>query len=235
MDKNSNSYTLIYASVMVILVAGLLSFAAISLKPLQTKNIEIEAKQNILASVNIVASSDDAERIYSEKIINTYVVNSKGDKVEGDAFSINMKKENSKPVEERRMAIFEFDSGEGIKYILPLYGAGLWGPLWGYISVNDDMNTIFGANFDHAGETPGLGAEISTKKFQDQFTGKKIFDTQDDLVSIMVAKSNETAPEEHRVDGISGGTITSKGLQNMIMNNLSVYKAFLQQHKSGKK
>lgn len=231
MDRNSNHYTFIYASVMVILVAALLSYAAISLKPAQQKNIDIETKQNILASVNIEADASTAEKIYSEKIVNTYVVNSKGEKMDGDAFTINMKKEHSKPVEERKLPVFECQTEGSTRYILPLYGAGLWGPIWGYISLNSDMNTVYGANFAHQGETPGLGAEIATKAFQNQFKGKKIFDENGTLSSVVVAKSNETAPAEHKVDAISGGTITSKGLQNMLRNDFEAYQAFFKQKK----
>ncbi len=231
MDRNSNNYTFIYASVMVILVAALLSYAAISLKPAQQKNIDIETKQNILASVNIEADASTAEKIYSEKIVNTYVVNSKGEKMDGDAFTINMKKEHSKPVEERKLPVFECQTEGSTRYILPLYGAGLWGPIWGYISLNSDMNTVYGANFAHQGETPGLGAEIATKAFQNQFKGKKIFDENGTLSSVVVAKSNETAPAEHKVDAISGGTITSKGLQNMLRNDFEAYQAFFKQKK----
>ena len=229
MDRNSNVYTFIYASVMVVLVAAILSFAAFNLKPYQAKNVEIEKKQNILASVNIAATAADAEQIYSEKIVNSYIVNSKGEKVDGDAFTVDLKKERAKQVEDRQLPVFECDIDGGIKYILPLYGAGLWGPIWGYISVESDMNTIFGATFDHQGETPGLGAEISTKAFQDQFKGKTIFDNDGKFYSIIVAKSNETAPAEHKVDAISGGTITSKGLQSMVEDDLGAYKAFFNQ------
>ncbi|MEL7589216.1 MAG: NADH:ubiquinone reductase (Na(+)-transporting) subunit C [Prolixibacteraceae bacterium] len=232
MDRNSNIYTFIYASVMVILVAAMLSFAAISLKPDQQKNINIETKQNILASVNVETDATNAEKIYSERIINTYVINSKGEKVEGDAFQVNMKKEHAKPVEERMLPVFECQIEGSTKYILPLYGAGLWGPIWGYISLDSDMNTVFGANFAHQGETPGLGAEIAGKPFQDQFKGKKIFDGEGSLTSIVVAKSNESAPAEHKVDAISGGTITSKGLQNMLKNDFEAYQAFFKQKKT---
>ena len=231
MDRNSNVYTFIYASVMVILVAAILSIAAINLKPYQARNIEIEKKQNILASVNIAATATDAEQIYGEKIVNSYIVNSNGEKVDGDAFSVDMKKERAKKVEDRALPVFECQIDGSVKYILPLYGTGLWGPIWGYISLESDMNTVYGATFDHQGETPGLGAEIATTAFQNQFKGKTIFDTDGQFFSIIVAKSNETAPAEHKVDAISGGTITSKGLQRMLLEDLSAYKAFFNQKK----
>lgn len=230
MDRNSNVYTFIYASVMVILVAAILSIAAINLKPAQSKNIEIEKKQNILASVNIEASATEAEAIYAEKIVSSYIVNAAGEKLDGDAFSVDMKKQFAeKDINKRLLPVYECNIDGTIKYILPMYGAGLWGPIWGYVAVESDMNTIYGATFDHQGETPGLGAEISTEPFESQFKGKTIFNG--DAIDFTVAKSNEMAPAEHKVDAISGGTITSKGLQAMILEDLTAYKAFFNQKK----
>ncbi|MCG8373185.1 MAG: NADH:ubiquinone reductase (Na(+)-transporting) subunit C, partial [Balneolales bacterium] len=160
-----------------------------------------------------------------------YVVNSKGEKVDGDAFVVDLKKEHAKPVAEQKLPIFECEIDGKVKYIIPLRGSGLWGPIWGYMSVEDDMNTIYGANFDHEGETPGLGAEISTSMFEEPFKGKKLFDGNGKFVSILVAKASEKAPIEHKVDGISGGTITSKGLEKMLKDDLSAYKAFFNSKK----
>lgn len=172
MNKNGNSYTFIYASVMVVVVAALLSAAAISLKPKQVKNAEIEKKQNILASVHIEATATDAESLYEQNIQKAYVVNAAGEEVAGDAFTVDLKKERSKPLEQRILPVFECQTPEGLKYILPLRGTGLWGPIWGYLALNEDLNTIYGVNFDHQGETPGLGAEINTPAFQEPFRGK---------------------------------------------------------------
>jgi Na+-transporting NADH:ubiquinone oxidoreductase subunit C len=232
MNKNGNSYTFIYASVMVVLVAALLSVAAIVLKPQQVKNAEIEKKQNILASVNIETTATDAEEVYAQNIKNAYVVNSSGEQVDGDAFNVDLKKEKAKPMEERVLPVFECQTGDGLKYIFPLRGTGLWGPIWGYLALNDDLNSIYGVNFDHQGETPGLGAEINTPVFEEPFKGKTIFDASGKLVSITVAKSNETAPAEHKVDAISGGTITSKGLQQMLLDDLTNYQKFITRKKT---
>jgi len=232
MNKNGNSYTFIYASVMVVVVAALLSAAAIALKPKQVKNAEIEKKQNILASVHIEATATDAESLYEQNIQKAYVVNAAGEEVAGDAFTVDLKKERSKPLEQRVLPVFECQTPEGLKYILPLRGTGLWGPIWGYLALNEDLNTIYGVNFDHQGETPGLGAEINTPAFQEPFRGKTIFDAAGKLVAIIVAKSNETAPAEHKVDAISGGTITSKGLQQMLLDDLTSYEKFITRKKS---
>lgn len=231
MDRNSNTYTFLYAAIMVILVAAILASVSMALKPRQKKNVEIEKKQNILASVNIASTAENAEAIYAEKILNEYVVNVKGEKVEGDAFNTDLKKERAKSSEERVLPVFECQTEDGLKYVMPVYGSGLWGPIWGYVSVNNDMNTIYGANFDHEGETPGLGAEISTPMFEDPFKGKKIFDESGKLVSITVAKVGQVAPEVHKVDGISGGTITSKGLEKMLLDDFTSYQEFLKKTK----
>ena len=231
MDTNGNKYTFIYASAMVIIVAAILSITALKLKPAQQNNIKIEKMQNILASVGISSTAVDAESIYAEKIVQSYIVNSEGEKTEGNAFDIDLKRERAKPAEDRLLPVYECQIEDGMKYILPVYGAGLWGPIWGYIAISDDMNTVYGANFDHAGETPGLGAEISTPDFQNQFKEKTIFDDNGKLVSIIVAKASENAPATHKVDGISGGTITSKGLQDMLMRDFTTYQAFFTKKK----
>lgn len=231
MNRNSNTYTFLYAAIMVILVAAVLASVSMALKPRQKRNFEIEKKKNILASVNIESDAATAEKIYADKILNEYLVNVKGEQVDGDAFNTDLKKERAKSTDEMVLPVFEFQTDEGLKYVLPLRGSGLWGPIWGYVSLNDDMNTVYGANFDHEGETPGLGAEISTTAFEEQFVGKKLFDNAGKLVSILVAKVGEVAPEEHKVDGISGGTITSKGLQNMLKDDFTGYQEFLKSKK----
>jgi Na+-transporting NADH:ubiquinone oxidoreductase subunit C len=231
MDRNGNTYTFLYAAIMVILVAAVLASVSMALKPRQKRNFEIEKKKNILASVNIESDANNAEEIYAEKILNEYVVNVNGEETDGDAFNTDLKKERAKEANEMALPVFEFNTEEGIKYVFPLRGSGLWGPIWGFIALNEDMNTIYGANFDHEGETPGLGAEISTTQFEKEFIGKQLFDDSGKLISILIAKVGEVAPEEHKVDGISGGTITSKGLERMLIDDFTSYQEFLKKKK----
>ncbi len=232
MNRNGNTYTFLYASIMVIVVAAILSTVAMSLKPMQKRNADIEKKKSILAAVNIASTAVDAEQIYAEKILKSYVVDIKGNEKEGDAFTTDLKKQMAKG-SERVLPVFECQTDEGLKYVFPLRGSGLWGPIWGYVALNEDLNTIYGANFDHEGETPGLGAEISTEKFEAQFkNSKKLFNAEGELISILVTKVGEVAPEEHKVDGISGGTITSKGLEKMLLDDFTNYKEFLKKKKS---
>lgn len=229
MNKQGNTYTILYASVMVIIVAALLAIISVSLKPLQQANIEIDKKKQILNSVNIASTSKDAVEMYAKYITDSYVVDVNAEKVEGlDAFNVEVSAEVKKAEAERKLPVFvaQLDNGDK-KYILPLYGAGLWGPIWGYISVDADGNTIYGAYFAHQGETPGLGAEIEKVVFQSQFVGKHLFvDGEMKPVAVMKVGQKPLNGAEY-VDAVSGGTITSKGVQDMIENSLLPYNAFL--------
>lgn len=226
MNRDSNVYTFLYASVLVVLVAAVLSFAAMSLKPRQDKNIEVANKTDILKSVNIASTFVDAEVKYEKFITESYILNAKGVKIDGEAFDVDMKKELLKPLSERQLPVYvcAIDSGAK-KYILPVRGKGLWGPIWGYISLSEDKATIFGATFGHKGETPGLGAEIEKEFFQKQFVGKQLL--KDGKVFFHVVKGGATEGDMFGVDAISGGTITSKGLEEMLQDCLSAYEPFL--------
>ena len=215
-----------YASVMVIIVALVLSTAATLLKPFQDRNVKIEKMQDILSTINITAGRDEAIQLFGQYIIESKVINHLGEEIEGVAFDVNLHVENRKPVEERQLPVY-IAVVDGTKYyIVPVRGTGLWGPLWGYVSFYEDLNKIAGANFDHAGETPGLGAEISDRPFQLQFQGKQIFDEAGEFRSVQVVKGDALADDPHAVDGITGGTITSNGVSNMLFDGLQVYKPY---------
>ncbi len=227
MNVQSNSYTFIYASVMVLIVAAALAFTATTLQPIQQENIRKEKMQNILTSVGIECSRDEAVDLYKKYITTSYVINSEGGIVEGvEAFKIKLAIENKKVLAERQLPIYECNKDGAIYYIIPVRGKGLWGPIWGYIALEGDYNTIFGAVFDHKAETPGLGSEISTAWFQAPFKGKKIFDETGKLVSITIVKGGADPNSPYEVDGISGGTITSKALETTLLNSLQPYESF---------
>lgn len=236
MNTNSNLYTFIYASVMVIVVAAVLSFTALKLKPMQEANVKIEKMQDILASVQIETSVENAESDFKKYITKSIVVDAQGKEVEGTAFDINLKQEYKKEMKDRQLPVYEATLADGSKKtVFPLRGTGLWGPIWGYIALDADLNTIYGAVFDHAKETPGLGAEISKKSFQKPFSGKTLFDG-DKFVSITVYKGGKgsaaaAGDTKHGVDAISGGTITSKALQKMIFDCIGSYKKYLEDNK----
>ena len=223
MNKESSVYTVIYASVLVILSAVLLAFTSQALSSYQKKNEANDKKQQILRSLNVVTSSaTETEAKYNELIKESFVVNEKGQKVDGDAFSV----EASKMKDQKTFPVFVADVNGKSKYIMAVYGSGLWGPLWGYIALNDDKNSVFGADISHAGETPGLGAEISTTAFCSQFINKQIF-KNNEFKSIAVVKPGKTAQGKDYVDGISGGTITSVAVEKMIDESLNYYVEFL--------
>ena len=222
MDVNKNSYTFGFAAIMVIIVAALLSSAAIGLKPFQDRNIELEKKQNILSSVGIVTDRDGAEELYLTYIKQELVLNNKGEEVEGSTFDIDLAKEVKKEADAQVLPLFISEVDGKTMYIIPLRGKGLWGPIWGFISLEDDLNTVFGAVFDHKAETPGLGAEINRPMFQDPFAGKSIFNGEE-FTSIKVIKGGAGEDNMHAVDGISGGTITSDGVTDMLLERLTMY------------
>lgn len=233
MKRYTNKDIFIFASVMVIIVATILSVVAMVLQPLQKKNIEINKKQNILLSLNIEVEKDNALEKYDQYITNTYVVNHEGERQEDkDAFSIDLKKELDKPLEKRNLPIFVGTVSKDTIFIVPVRGKGLWGPIWGYVALEDDFNTVYGTNFSHKSETPGLGAEIATREFQKQFIGKEIFNDAGDFVSVQVKKGGKADGGPHEVDGISGGTITSKGVDKMLEEILESYLDYFKKQKN---
>jgi Na+-transporting NADH:ubiquinone oxidoreductase subunit C len=217
---------------MVVAVATLLSLAATLLQPAQEKNLEIEKKKSMLESINIPADRNNAEELYNKYIKESFVLNSKGEPVEGiDAFNVVMNVEQKKPIEQQYLPVFSATPGNGEKVlILPMEGKGLWGPIYGYVSLKSDMNTIYGVTFDHKGETPGLGAEINTPGFEGMFQGKKLFE-EGKFVSVKVLKGGAKKDDPHGVDAISGGTITSKGLEKMLLDCIGKYNDYLLKNK----
>ena len=228
----SNRYVFIYASVMVIIVAVVLSSAATLLRPLQERNMRIEKMQNILSTIEIPAPRAEALELFEQYITDTKVLNHLGEEIEGDAFEVDLRDENRKPFEERQIPLFIADVEGELYYIVPVRGNGLWGAIWGYLSFKGDLNTIAGANFDHASETPGLGAEIADPPFEQQFIGKRIFDDDGDFRSVRVVRGGAPADDPHAVDGISGGTITSNGVTAMLRDGLQVYKPYFEKQKT---
>lgn len=226
---HSNKYILVYSTIMVVLVAVSLTFVAVGLKPMQDDNIRIEKMQNILSSVRIIVPPKEAIATYQKYITEVLVINKDGKKIDGiDGFTVEMAVELKKPAGEQNLPVFIATLDDGKKYsIVPVRGKGLWGPIWGYVSFTDDFNTIYGVTYDHKGETPGLGAEINTDWFETPFQGKQIFDQQGGFTSVIVEKGGAKPGDIHAVDAISGGTITSKGLEKMLKDCLASYEVYL--------
>ena len=231
MNKNSNTYIIAYSCIMVVVVAFLLAFVSSSLKPAQDVNVALDKKKQILASLNIRDLSDaDAAAKYTEVVecdeiidTNATVIN-KGEKGgENAGFKLN-----SADLKEGKLAVYVCNVDGEKKYVIPVYGMGLWGSIWGYIALDADKNTIYGAYFDHQGETAGLGAEIKdSNAWQDLFKGKKIFSADGAAVAIAVKKASDVKNPASEVDAVTGATLTSDGVSLMLQECFSKYVTFL--------
>ncbi|TXC78703.1 NADH:ubiquinone reductase (Na(+)-transporting) subunit C [Luteibaculum oceani] len=239
MNKNSNGFTFGFAIIMVIVVGAILASAAMALKKPQTENVKREKMKDILAAVQVEVSMDEAPEAFSQYVKERLVLDYNGNVVntttgeinpteKTDAFNVDVKKEfkSIDNPEERNYPLFVCEKDGKTFYVLPLVGKGLWGPIWGYLSLKDDLVTIYGASFDHKTETPGLGAEIKESFFEDQFKGEEIKDETGDFAAIKVVKGNSDPSDKHAVDGITGGTITSVGVQEMVNRTLKVYNTY---------
>ena len=211
MNTQSNTYTIIYSSIMVLVVGAALAFVYQALKPAQDENVANDKRQQILSSIHVTAPEGKVGETYEKYITDEFLTDLDGGRTEGDAFGVNMAGEVKKADDERKLPVFVATTDEGkTVYVLPVYGAGLWGPIWG-----------------HSGETPGLGAEIATENFQSQFAGKELYkDGKFRSVDVMKAGQKPVDDADY-VDAISGGTITSKGVQSMLADCLRLYDAFL--------
>lgn len=224
---HSNQYTLIYAAVLSVLTAIVLAAAAEGLKSAQEANIALEKKANILRAVRFDSPERQAiEREYREHV-REMVLSAAGGELPGvRPDEVDLKEELARQPADRRLPLYVYSGKNGRSYyIIPMRGVGLWGPIWGYVSLESDFNTVYGAFFDHKGETPGLGAEIAEQPFQQQFQGKKIRDDRQQFVSVSVVKKTDkiSVGDQHRVDAISGGTITSRGTDAMLKNCIAPY------------
>lgn len=224
-----NKYTLFYALAMTLIVAVSLSLVSEGLKPLQEKNFALDKKKSILNSIT-EATMENADDIY-DKRIEEIVVDVDGNQIEdAEAFEISMKSQLKKEPENRKMPLYLYTDQEGNQnYIMPLRGSGLWGPIYGYAALESDLSTIAGVSFGHDSETPGLGAEITREWFQQQFIGKKL--TQKGDFTFQVLKGTGNNLNEHQVDGISGATVTSDGVQEMLEDQYQLYADFFNQAK----
>lgn len=236
-DKEGTLFTFGFATVMVIVVGTLLALAAMGLKPFQLENIRQEKMKYILMSIGAMERSDnmkDAPALFEQFVKEQKVIDYKTNELDGVvAFEVNIKKEfKSLDVEERKYPIYLCEKDGKRFYVVPMVGTGLWGPVWGFIALNDDLNTIAGAVFDHKSETPGLGAEINQPGFQEPFIGKKIFDENGNFVSIKILKGGADPADMHGVDGITGGTITSVAVGKMIDRTLNVYVPYFEKMKN---
>lgn len=227
MNKNSNTYIVIYSTVMVVVVATLLAVTAMSLQPLQNANVLNEKKEAILVSLSAPGESYD-------EYVTAFAVDANGDKIESITSNqiIDMLFDLNAAIENKTFPVFQSKDG---RVVLPVSGVGLWGPIWGYVALDKDLNTISGVVLDHTGETPGLGAEISTTPFESRFNGKQIFN-DGKFVSVKVVKGGTKKGNpyfDNEIDGISGGTKTADGVSDMLYASLKNYLPFIEKSKNG--
>ena len=238
LDTNSNAYTIIYASVMVVIVAFLLAFVASALKPTQDANVAIDKKSQILASLNIRGlQNTEVEAKYSEVVLKDIIYGASADEVTADGEMEGHDKQGfvveNKAITDSNRPLYVCSVDGATKYVIPVSGAGLWGGIWGYIALDDDCETVYGTYFSHESETAGLGARITEDWFQTSFNGKKITASgSDDIMLSVVKKGKEgNLDPSNYVDGITGATLTSDGVNNMIHTCLARYKDILNAYK----
>lgn len=230
MKTNSNSYTIIYSAVIVVIVAFLLAFVFQALKPMQDANVALDKKKQILNSLNIRdLSNEEADAKYKEVVIADEVIDEKGKIVEagtqgGEKAGFKLE---SKDYKAGKLALYICKVNGSRKYVIPVYGMGLWGSISGYIALNEDKATVYGAYFNHESETAGLGAEIKDNvAWQEKFQGKKVFTSGDDKTIALGVEKNVTDPAT-QVDAVTGATLTSNGVRDMLHEALGKYLTFL--------
>jgi len=234
-------YIFFYITVLTVIVAILLSAAALVLQPYQQANINNEKMMNILQAADVNVEGANVQELFDKDCVKMMLVDAKGEVKETctsdftkfEAFSMNLKDQLYKRDngQDFVLPIIVINNGKENVNVIQLQGAGLWGPIWGYIGMSSDFQNVVGVVFDHKSETPGLGAEITTEKFRSQFKGKTIF-SGGEFVSIDVVKGGvanlASDLQKHSVDAISGGTITSNGVNNMIENVLGSYLPYIE-------
>lgn len=220
LNTNSNTYIIAYATILVVVVAFLLAFVSSSLKDIQDKNVKNDVKSQILAALQIEA--DDVDATYAETVTDNLWDGSQLVEVPADDFQTNYNPE----IKAGRFHVFVATVNGETKYVLPVYGAGLWGPIWGYVALNADKQTVYSAFFNHEGETAGLGAEIKdSKTWRAQFQGKKIIDGENIILG--VKKASDKPNPECEVDAVTGATLTCNGVDEMLKVSLKNYLSFI--------
>ncbi len=222
LSTNSNAYTLIYAAVLVVIVAFLLSFVSSVLNDRKVANMQVDKKSQILAAINV--SDPDVIGAYSKYVKSDAVVNVNGQVVkENGGFDVDFNNQTA----DEQLPIYICEADGETKYIIPMSGKGLWGGISGYIGLKSDKNTIDGIFFAHESETPGLGAEITANHFTEQFKGKHIKNAAGEIVSVAVLKVGKTADGQEQVDAVTGATLTSNGVDAMLKEALGKYSNYL--------
>ena len=226
MNTNSNTYTVIYSIILVVIVAAVLAFAAMFLKPTQDANVKKDTIGQILTAATVEAGNDILGT-YQQEIESAILVDINGEKVgELDVTSCevydNSALKRQTLAEEKALPVYIFKNGITV---VPCYGAGLWGPIWGYVGLEGDLKTIKAVCFGHKGETPGLGAKIADEpSFAAAFVGKQVGAGE---ILFEVTKPANRQTVDNGVDAISGATITSQALGNTLNQWFGFYQNYL--------
>jgi Na+-transporting NADH:ubiquinone oxidoreductase subunit C len=233
--RQSNLYIVLYAAAITIVCGGALAIASQSLKPLQDANIELERKKNILATVMELKEGADIVKLYNTRVKESVIDFQGNVKVGMKASQVVIAEQYKLKPEERLLPIYEFrsqtDSTKVENAVMPVYGYGLWNNIWGFVALQSDLNTVQGVKFEHAGETPGLGARITSDDIQVRYKGKKVFEG-DKIMSVQMQKGEgmDYSADPHKVDGMSGATLTGKGVNNMLTDYFACYKNYLKKN-----
>jgi Na+-transporting NADH:ubiquinone oxidoreductase subunit C len=241
-NKESNGFTFGFAITLVVVVGTVLALLAMGLKPMREQNAKVKKQLDILsAMLDLDKEGINRKNAASEfeKYINldeAVVLDMNGNVKEGtNAFDVDIQteyKDKKLKDSDKNYPLFVAKQDGKTLYIIPIVGKGLWGPIWGNICLDEDMSTIKGASFGHKGETPGLGAEIQQKFFIDRWLEEKISDSTGLYLPFEIVKDGSGATKPQKIDGITGGTITSKGVEEMANRCLSVYAAYFKSLKT---
>ncbi|MBP8793178.1 MAG: Na(+)-translocating NADH-quinone reductase subunit C [Lutibacter sp.] len=241
-NTDKNSYTVLFATAMVLIVGALLAFVSSTFKEQITENKRIEKQQNILYALGVNENDETSVEFVSKSIVSSefkkyitkqYVITGTEAVENPDAYIIDIKKEEAaakNPSYQRRLPLFIGEKDNATFYIVPVRGKGLWDAIWGYVSLDENL-VVQGVYFDHAGETPGLGSNIKERFFMDDFKGEHILDANDNFKGITAAKGNADPKNNDKldseVDAIAGATITGDGISAMLKKDLQLYLPYL--------
>lgn len=242
--RQSNTYIIVFSLILTAVLGGLLSGVSQVLGPTQKKAQDLDTKKQILGAIPAEKAKlgdmspqeilDRYAEVISSEVAdyegNLVTTNEKGEPLVAE--NVNIEKNYKKPAEERVYPVFKYRNGSEVAYILPTYGAGLWDAIWGFVALNEDLETIKGVTFSHKGETPGLGARITTDEVQERYQGKSIVENQE-LVSVTMIKGEGNPPsklDDTKVDGLAGATLTANGVNAMLLNYLGYYQAYFNRH-----
>ncbi|KYG72581.1 MULTISPECIES: NADH:ubiquinone reductase (Na(+)-transporting) subunit C [Roseivirga] len=243
--RQSNGYIIVFSLILTVVLGGLLSGVSQVLGPAQKKAQDLDTKKQILGA--IPAEKEKLSAMTPEEILSRYseVISSEVTNYQGEivttnekgepvvAENVNIEKNYKKTPENRLFPVFKYNGGSEQAFILPTFGAGLWDAIWGYVAITPNMETVIGVSFDHKGETPGLGARITSDDVQARYRGKELYDNQGDLVSVTMVKGENT-PESalgpNKVDGMAGATLTANGVNAMLENYLGYYQNYFEKN-----